>query len=295
MIKEFCAPGLMDSGVVFESQMRQIEKLYERDPQMAGELAIACMEVALKGEHSSDDFMIDMMLENMKVVADRNIQKYKRKVDASKLARIDNFQLELIAKCYKEGMTQKEIAQVCNETKKEKIILNQQQISYRMTVIRTEYPELLQDDYEPEFKDEHDKYWVNKEKQKIQKEQKIQKAYTDTENDNENYNYNNTDTDTSNDTDTDTSNNNSNNTVTLSNIGSSCFSNKKQPLIEEYDGYIPSCLDAKIQGKIYSLYKAGTDYDRIASQIDLIIGYRPTEKDINTVVGIYEQGEELFG
>ena len=42
------------------------------DPEKAGELAISAIELVLTGDVSSDDAMIDLFLEPIKVINERN-------------------------------------------------------------------------------------------------------------------------------------------------------------------------------------------------------------------------------
>ena len=62
MINGFKESKVSDSAVVYSSTLSQIKKLYEKNPVMAGELAISAIELALTGEISSDDYMIEIML-----------------------------------------------------------------------------------------------------------------------------------------------------------------------------------------------------------------------------------------
>jgi DNA-binding NarL/FixJ family response regulator len=66
--------------------------------------------LALTGEISSDDFMIDLLLEDMKVIANRNKTKWDKKTEANRQKRISEQQLDVIAELYLQGMKQKDIA-----------------------------------------------------------------------------------------------------------------------------------------------------------------------------------------
>ena len=52
----------------------------EMDPEKAGELAISAIELVLTGDVSSDDAMIDLFLEPIKVINERNQHNYEVKV-----------------------------------------------------------------------------------------------------------------------------------------------------------------------------------------------------------------------
>lgn len=125
-----------DSGVIYQSVYEQIRKLYARSPEQAGELAIAAIGLVLTGEVNSDDFMIDIMLENLKAVNDRDVSKWDKKKQASRQSKIEKQQLDLIAEMYLNGVKQKDIAARLNTTP--------QTISNRVALIKTEFPELLQ-------------------------------------------------------------------------------------------------------------------------------------------------------
>lgn len=135
MIKSFKDNEGRDSGVIYNSTFTQIKKLYEKDPVMAGELAISAIELVLTGEISSDDFMIEMLLENIKVVNEKNHNKYEKKVQSQKQKRIEDLKLAEVAELHKQGLKQVQIA--------ERLGLKQQDISYRLGIIRTDFPELL--------------------------------------------------------------------------------------------------------------------------------------------------------
>lgn len=165
MINEFKDNPTRESGVIVHSVFEQIKMLYEQDKQKAGELAISAIEMALTGDISSDDFTVKLVLKNFEVITEKNHQKYDKKVEVQKQSRIDNLKLVEIAELHSQGMKQAEIA-------KQLGFKNQQDVSYRLKIIREEFP-----------------YLINKENTKIQK---IQKVHTnDNINDNDNNNDNN--------------------------------------------------------------------------------------------------------
>ena len=137
MIEYFNDVEVRGSGVIMSSVFDQIKKMYAMDPEMAGELAISAIELVLTGQFSSDDAMIDMLLAPAKVINDHNVQRYEIRKEGSKNKKIKDMKLDEIAEMLKNGMKQKEIA--------ERLHISQQTVSYRMGVIRTQYPELMQD------------------------------------------------------------------------------------------------------------------------------------------------------
>ena len=137
MIECFNDVEVRSSGVIMSSVFDQVKKMYAMDPEMAGELAISAIELVLTGQISSDDAMIDMLLAPAKVINDHNVQRYETRKEGSKNKKIKDMKLDEIAEMLQNGMKQKEIA--------ERLHISQQTVSYRMGLIRTQYPELMQD------------------------------------------------------------------------------------------------------------------------------------------------------
>ena len=135
MIEQFKELEARSSGVIFKSTLDQIKKLYEADPELAGELAISAIELVLCGEISSDDMMIGILLEPARAVNKNNQDKYDTKVEAAKAKKMIEMRLDKIAELVNSGKKQREIAEALSMT--------QQTVSYRISLIRTKYPELL--------------------------------------------------------------------------------------------------------------------------------------------------------
>ena len=150
MIKEFREEKARDSAIIYNSTWEQIKKLYAKSPEQAGELAISAIELALTGQISSDDFMIELLLENIKVVNERAQSKHDKKVEGQKQKRIEEQKLDIIAELYLQGIKQKDIAT--------KIGTTPQTISNRLATIRTEFPELLQKNQENQVNQENQLY-----------------------------------------------------------------------------------------------------------------------------------------
>ena len=137
MIEQFNDVEVRSSGIIMSSVFDQIRKMHVMDPEMAGELALSAIELVLTGQISSDDAMIDMLLAPAKVINDHNVQRYEIRKEGSKNKKIKDMKLDEIAEMLKKGMKQREIA--------ERLHISQQTVSYRMGLIRTSYPELMQD------------------------------------------------------------------------------------------------------------------------------------------------------
>lgn len=138
MIKQFNDVPVRNSGVVYNSVFQQIKLMHAQDPVKAGELAMAAIELILTGQTSSDDYMIDIALQPLIVIRDRDEGDYNAKQEASRLKRMEDNRLKEIAQLYLGGMTQAQIGA--------KIGVSQQIISNRLRIIRKDYPELLQTD-----------------------------------------------------------------------------------------------------------------------------------------------------
>lgn len=136
MIEMFNEVDVRGSGVIYASTFEQIKKMYAVDPEKAGELAISAIEMVLTGQISTDDYMIDMMLTTAKAVNENNVAKYESRVESARQKKIRDLKLAEIADLLRAGWKQREIG--------EKLGMSQQNVSYRIGVIRSSYPELLQ-------------------------------------------------------------------------------------------------------------------------------------------------------
>lgn len=137
MIDNFKDNPMRDSAVIYKSVFEQIKKLYSKDPEKAGELAIAAIELSLTGDISSEDFYIDLMLQDTKYLVAKNKERYDRKIEAKRQKAFEEGCYADIANLFLAGMSQKEIGEALGG-------IPQQTISYRLKVIREEYPELLE-------------------------------------------------------------------------------------------------------------------------------------------------------
>lgn len=135
MIEQFKDVDVRGSGVIYASTFEQIKKMYAVDPEKAGELAISAIEMVLTGQISTDDYMIDMMLTTAKAVNENNVAKYESRVEGARQKKVRDLKLAEIADLLRVGWKQREIG--------EKLGMSQQNISYRIGVIRSSYPELL--------------------------------------------------------------------------------------------------------------------------------------------------------
>ena len=135
MINRFKDSSIRDTGVINKGMFEQVKMLYLQDKEKGGELAVSLMELVLTGDYSSDDFMVQFAIANHNVIVQKNQQTYDKRVEAGKQARIEKLQLEKIAEMLAEGRKQTEIAATLNESK--------QVINNRVSILRTDYPELL--------------------------------------------------------------------------------------------------------------------------------------------------------
>lgn len=135
MIEMFKENEMRNSGIVYNSTFEQIKQLYEADPERAGELAISAIELVLTGDISSDDMMVGLLLEPMRKINENNQVKYENKVESARVKKIHDMKLDKIAEMVNNGMKQRQIG--------ESLGLSQQMVSYRISLIRSNYPDLL--------------------------------------------------------------------------------------------------------------------------------------------------------
>ena len=119
------------------------------------------MEIVLTGDYSSDDFLVEFAMKNHEIVVEKTRDNYEKKIKANRAKQIDKLELVKIAELIAKGYSQAAIAKALEESAAT--------ISYRVGVLRKDYPELLEEAT-----------------QKNQKNQKNQKHYNDNDNDNDN-------------------------------------------------------------------------------------------------------------
>lgn len=136
MIEKFKENEMRTSGLIYNSTFEQIKNLYQFDPEAAGELAISAIELVLTGDMSSDDVNIQLLLMPMKKINEINVAKYENRVENQRQKKIIEMKLDKIAELAASGLRQREIG--------ERLGLSQQIISYRLNLIKKNYPELLQ-------------------------------------------------------------------------------------------------------------------------------------------------------
>lgn len=139
MIKQFNDVEMRESAIIYQSNFEQIKKLYLTDPVMAGELAISICEMALTGQCSSDNGMIDIILENFKVSSNKNKAKYDKTLEVKRQKKINDQSLDKIAILLDKGYNQSQIARQLN--------ISKQTISNRVKLIKSEFPELLSSEF----------------------------------------------------------------------------------------------------------------------------------------------------
>lgn len=137
MIANFKNNPTRPTGVIYQSALQQIKMLYEKNPQLAGELAISIIELTLTGDTSTDDTLILIALENLRSVVKNNQEKYDKTREAKQQNKIKEYKLDIIAEMLLQGKSQVEIAK--------ELGVNKQTINYRINnMIKPNYPELLE-------------------------------------------------------------------------------------------------------------------------------------------------------
>lgn len=159
MIEKFKENEVRETGVINKGMWEQVKMLYQQgNIEVAGELAISLMEIVLTGDYSSDDFLVEFAMKNHGIVVEKTRNNYEKKIKANRAKQIDKLELVKIAELIAKGYTQAAIAKALEESAAT--------ISYRVGVLRKDYPELLEE--------------------ATQKNQKNQKDYNDNDNDNDN-------------------------------------------------------------------------------------------------------------
>lgn len=127
---------IRNSAIIYKTALERIRALLEAGrSELAGEYAIATIELALTNQFSSEDFDVQMYLRDFEVMAEKNGEKYDKKKEASDAARIKKLQLKEIADYYNQGLIQVRIA--------EKLEISKQVVSKRLQIIKEDYPYLL--------------------------------------------------------------------------------------------------------------------------------------------------------
>ncbi len=124
-----------NTGIMYATQLETIRQLNKFDSDLAAEFAIACFELALTGEISTDNVLVMPMLNSYAALNEKTNEKKRAKEEFNKKKQIENLQLDEIALLYNNGFKQREIA--------EKLDLSERVVSYRMGVIKSDYQELL--------------------------------------------------------------------------------------------------------------------------------------------------------
>lgn len=107
--------------------------IYEQDPMKGGELA---MELILTGQMSTDDMMLKMSLTEVACQSEKRANDFDKKMEAAKEKKKQDQKLDLIAQLSCQGLTQKQIG--------DRIGTSQQTVGNRLSLIKKEYPELLE-------------------------------------------------------------------------------------------------------------------------------------------------------
>jgi hypothetical protein len=116
--------------------------------------------------------MVDILLEPMKKINENNQVRYDNKVESSKNKKMVDMKLDKIAEMVNKGMKQREIGEALG--------LSQQNISYRIGLIKSNYPDLLTGAATKKSEDSHKN--TNKSHKNTKDFTKNTKIQTDTKN-----------------------------------------------------------------------------------------------------------------
>lgn len=140
MIKQMNENIICSTGVVYQTNYEQVVLAFKTNPELAGELALSILELIFTGKASSDSMIVQIALKNLEVLSEKNREKYERRVAANErkkevITKTKEERMVNIADLYNQGFNQKQIA--------EKLNLSESTVSKDMTLIRTEYPQML--------------------------------------------------------------------------------------------------------------------------------------------------------
>ena len=133
---------MRDTAITYSSILAQVRKLYEIDENKAGQLSIAALELVLCGDMTTDDINIQLMLEPIKSLTEKNKAKWETVKENRAESKIEKLKLKEIARLYLDGVKQDKIA--------EKVGASRQTINNRLKLIKSDYPELLKEEEEVE-------------------------------------------------------------------------------------------------------------------------------------------------
>lgn len=138
MIADFDLEACRDSAVIYSSVLEQVEMLYEDDTELAGEFAIAAIQTVLSGETTTDNKMIRVMLKQLQQSARKNQERYESSKESKREYKAKDLRLDEIAELTSKGLSVREIEQ--------ELGIPKSTVSYRLGVIKKDYPELLLDE-----------------------------------------------------------------------------------------------------------------------------------------------------
>ena len=134
MIKEIKDLQARPTGVIYGSTWEQIKKLYNKNPNLACELAFSVVEQTLTGDISSDDLTIQLICDGLKPINQKAQQKYDIQVKSKRESKCESLQLQKIIELVNMGKTQEEIGKILG--------VSRQTINNRIRIINEEFPEL---------------------------------------------------------------------------------------------------------------------------------------------------------
>lgn len=136
MIADFDLEACRDSAVIYKTMYKLVSRKYKKGQyEEAAELALAFFQVSLLGETTTDDEDIQDLCEPYLATAKKNRERYDSKVENDKARKIEDMRLDEIAEYVNNGFTTREIEDSTGIPKST--------VSYRIGVIRNNYPELL--------------------------------------------------------------------------------------------------------------------------------------------------------
>ena len=136
MINDFLQEEGRESSILYESIYNTLVRKYKRGKyEECAELAIAYMQVMLKGRTTTDDEDLLDIVEPYNAMSKKAAERYEKRAETKRTKQKQNLELENIASMINDGMTYQDIADILD--------MPLSTVGYRAKVIQDNYPELL--------------------------------------------------------------------------------------------------------------------------------------------------------
>lgn len=136
MINDFLQEEGRESSILYESIYNTLVRKYKKgNYEECAELAIAYMQVMLKGRTTTDDEDLLDILDPYVKMGHKAAQRYDKKVQRKKENKAQNMDLENIAAMMNDNLSYQEISDILGIPKST--------VAYRAGIIKNEFPQYL--------------------------------------------------------------------------------------------------------------------------------------------------------